>query len=513
MRVLFVVAAALAAAARDRPRAGDRHAQPRADRARRVEVDERGRGQRRHAPGRRQAGRRRARRPAAGGRADRPARVRLEGGRDLARGGVPGHRADDPGRARWTRSSSCAAPSTALDGQGPDADRQLAAGHARRPRLLRGPPERDPGLRRRRQLRAAEPVRGGARGARQAGSTSSISVVGLQVNERVRRQLECIARAGGGSYSDVQDADELGDELAGAAGPRLPRPTSRPGPRSQGATDRGRRAGARAPGLFQDTIRAGEQRWYTLDVPEGRRRARLGDARSRRTSRAASATFRTELCDPGRRRGARPSRAQLQRRAVGDGARARRDAERRARGPGRRRAATSSASSLDGGDFDDVTGRARDRRSSSCAPGEELGLTREAGRAGDADADADGRAGRPRRRTGRRRRRRGSAGSSSPGIAIAGRADRAGRRARARPQGGDVRLASRSPLALLRAAPPPAARPGRLRAGRRRRLVQRRADPRARPLPRHAPARPSTSTTRSGSSPASACTSPRNADI
>ena len=80
-------------------RADDRHAQPGADRARRVEVDERGRGQRRHAPGRGQAGRRRARRPAAQGRAARPARLRLQGERGLARGGLQGHRADVSRRA------------------------------------------------------------------------------------------------------------------------------------------------------------------------------------------------------------------------------------------------------------------------------------------------------------------------------------------------------------------------------------------------------------------------------
>jgi len=66
-----------------------------------------------------------------------------------------------------------------------------------------------------------DPCKAAAQVAKQ-GVDLSISVVGLQVNERVRKQLECIARAGGGSYVDVQDAGKLGQELAAALGPRVP---------------------------------------------------------------------------------------------------------------------------------------------------------------------------------------------------------------------------------------------------------------------------------------------------
>ena len=45
------------------------------------------------------------------------------------------------------------------------------------------------------------------------GVDMSISVVGFQVNDRVQRQLRCIARGGRRSYVDVDDADKLGDEL------------------------------------------------------------------------------------------------------------------------------------------------------------------------------------------------------------------------------------------------------------------------------------------------------------
>ena len=38
----------------------------------------------------------------------------------------------------------------------------------------------------------------------------------------MRRQLRCIARAGGGSYVDVQDADKLGGELSALLSRALP---------------------------------------------------------------------------------------------------------------------------------------------------------------------------------------------------------------------------------------------------------------------------------------------------
>ena len=55
-----------------------------------------------------------------------------------------------------------------------------------------------------------------ARQIAQRGLKLSISVVGLQVNDRVRRQLECIADAGGGTYVDAQDPDALKRELLAA---------------------------------------------------------------------------------------------------------------------------------------------------------------------------------------------------------------------------------------------------------------------------------------------------------
>ena len=108
-----------------------------------------------------------------------------------------------------------------------------------------------------------------AREVARQGLELTISVVGLQVSERARRQLECIARAGGGSYSDVQDAGELGDELAALLA-RAYRAYEPSGTKVEGATTEGEGPTLNA-GLFQDTITVGDQRWYQLEVPKGRR--------------------------------------------------------------------------------------------------------------------------------------------------------------------------------------------------------------------------------------------------
>lgn len=108
-----------------------------------------------------------------------------------------------------------------------------------------------------------------AREVSKQGIDLSISVVGLQVNERVRRQLECIAKAGGGTYVGVDDADALADELA-AALTRAFRSYEPAGTKVTGGPA-SEQAVALEEGLFQDSLRVGEQRWYAVDVPEGKR--------------------------------------------------------------------------------------------------------------------------------------------------------------------------------------------------------------------------------------------------
>jgi Ca-activated chloride channel family protein len=98
----------------------------------------------------------------------------------------------------------------------------------------------------------------------------SISVVGFQVNDRVRKQLRCIAEAGGGSYVDVSDADRLGDELA-ALLTRAFRSYEPSGTKVAGGATRERATGL-GEGLFLDSLpQTDAERWFAVDVPEGRR--------------------------------------------------------------------------------------------------------------------------------------------------------------------------------------------------------------------------------------------------
>jgi Ca-activated chloride channel family protein len=124
----------------------------------------------------------------------------------------------------------------------------------------------------------------------------SISVVGLQVNERVRKQLECIARAGGGSYVDVQDAGKLGEELAAALA-RAFRSYEPVGTKVQGATDEQATPPDLGGGQFLDTLQPGDERWYAVDVPAGKRLFASVTAIPSKTA-AGQAALDTELVDP-----------------------------------------------------------------------------------------------------------------------------------------------------------------------------------------------------------------------
>jgi Ca-activated chloride channel family protein len=124
----------------------------------------------------------------------------------------------------------------------------------------------------------------------------SISVVGLQVNERVRKQLQCIARAGGGSYVDVQDAGKLGDELAAALA-RAFRSYEPTGTKVAGASTAQDKAPALGPGQFQDVMQPGDERFYAVDVPAGRRLFASVTAIPSKTA-AGQAALDTELLGP-----------------------------------------------------------------------------------------------------------------------------------------------------------------------------------------------------------------------
>jgi Ca-activated chloride channel family protein len=129
------------------------------------------------------------------------------------------------------------------------------------------------------------------------GVEMSISVVGFQVNDRVRRQLRCIADAGGGSYVDVGDADRLGDELAALLS-RAYRSYEPTGTKVAGGPAQAQAAGL-GEGLFLDTLPPEDApRWYSVDVPEGRRLLVSATAIPPKGSSGAGA-FTLDLYKPG----------------------------------------------------------------------------------------------------------------------------------------------------------------------------------------------------------------------
>jgi Ca-activated chloride channel family protein len=113
-----------------------------------------------------------------------------------------------------------------------------------------------------------DPCRAARRIAR-AGLELNVSVVGLQVNPRVRRQLRCIARAGGGTYVDAQDPDRLREELL-AAFARAFRAYQPRGTELQGAAqpDAAPQVGN---GLYQGEIAPGETQYAAVEAKRGER--------------------------------------------------------------------------------------------------------------------------------------------------------------------------------------------------------------------------------------------------
>ena len=350
----------------------------------------------------------------------------------------------------------------------------------------------------------------------------SISVVGFQVNDRVRTAA-AVHRQGGRRRPTSTSPTPTSSATSSRRCSRAPSaPTSRPGPRSTGGAAREQ---ATALGSGALPRRAARQLGRALVLD---RRARGAAARSSRRprSRAHGATgaarSRCELLRARRRQETRVRVRADQGRDVRDvyGAtlspRACRSGRRRPAGAlavcdgaGRDRAAAGSTRDIPVEIGVQLLKPGEDARAVTRRPGELAG------------ADADRRRPPPKATTPPAPPPDGGSDAWRAGCwcsASAWRASRrAGRRRRARPQGGRREASPRST-----ARPAAGARPSRRRAqdadgdaGGRRRLVQRRADPRAGQLPRHDPARASTSTTASSSRPGSGCsvdasTSPRS---
>jgi Ca-activated chloride channel family protein len=94
-----------------------------------------------------------------------------------------------------------------------------------------------------------------------------VHAVGFGVDAEARAQLSCIAQATGGTYTDAPDADALHRVLPRVAGSALRNYLPAGGPITGAASVEA--APVAPPGQHLDTIGQHEQRYYSVDVPEG----------------------------------------------------------------------------------------------------------------------------------------------------------------------------------------------------------------------------------------------------
>ena len=108
---------------------------------------------------------------------------------------------------------------------------------------------------------------GVARQLAKGGVALKIQAVGFQVRPNVRKQLQCIADAGGGRYVDAEDAEELGGQLRSLAARAL-RPYVTQGKELVGVPAPSS-AKLYGPGQYVTTIPANEPAWYSFRVGAG----------------------------------------------------------------------------------------------------------------------------------------------------------------------------------------------------------------------------------------------------
>jgi Ca-activated chloride channel family protein len=108
-----------------------------------------------------------------------------------------------------------------------------------------------------------------ARDVARQGVELAVQVIGLQVSGRAREQLRCIARAGGGTYVDAGDPEELLEELR-AAFARARRTYDATGTFVEGGPVAGQ-ASPVGEGQYVTRVAPGEERWYALRLERGER--------------------------------------------------------------------------------------------------------------------------------------------------------------------------------------------------------------------------------------------------
>ena len=108
---------------------------------------------------------------------------------------------------------------------------------------------------------------GVAREISRGGVALKIQAVGFRVNSSARRQLQCIAKAGGGRYLDATDAADLGAQLR-ALTARALRPYITVGQRIEAATQP-EAAQAHPAGRYTTDLSPGQDAWYAFEVGAG----------------------------------------------------------------------------------------------------------------------------------------------------------------------------------------------------------------------------------------------------
>jgi hypothetical protein len=94
-----------------------------------------------------------------------------------------------------------------------------------------------------------------------------IQAIGFNVDPEARRELQCIATAGGGVYRDATDAASLREELK-VLSTRALREYTPKGKPIKGGPD-ARHAAVIAPGQYTDLMPPDSERWYAVDLKRG----------------------------------------------------------------------------------------------------------------------------------------------------------------------------------------------------------------------------------------------------
>lgn len=90
----------------------------------------------------------------------------------------------------------------------------------------------------------------------------------LQDNRAAKQQLECVAKATGGTFYEVDEAGRLGEQL-GAVGGRAIEQFQAEGTDIDGGPSATRATPIKAGTDYTDDIGQGEARWFSVDVPAG----------------------------------------------------------------------------------------------------------------------------------------------------------------------------------------------------------------------------------------------------